>query len=152
MKPGLNTGATHTVHRLIEQELTVPHILPGTLLERGETVLASGYLVALLETACWQVVHPHLDPHESAVGVEFALTHCAPAWPGDLVEITVTCTQISHETRDVEWHTSATNLRTRKVIGRMRHRLRVVDSHRFQEHTMRPRPDAPNSGPRQPES
>ncbi|TDD37786.1 thioesterase family protein [Saccharopolyspora elongata] len=152
MKPGLNAGTTHTVHRRIEQELTVPHILPGTLLERGETVLASGYLVALLESACWQVVHPHLEPHESAVGVDFVLTHCAPAWPRDLVEITVTCTRVSSETRDIEWHTSATNLRTRRVVGRMRHRLRIVESNRFQERTMRPRPSVRNSDPRQPES
>ena len=51
-------------------------------------VLASGFMVGLIEWACIKAVNPHLDwPQEQTVGIDFQLTHTAATPPGLTVTV-----------------------------------------------------------------
>ncbi len=51
-------------------------------------VLATGYLVALAEWACIELIKPHLDwPREQSLGTHVSLSHLAATPPGLTVEI-----------------------------------------------------------------
>jgi fluoroacetyl-CoA thioesterase len=51
-------------------------------------VLATGYLVALCEWACIELIKPHLDwPGEQTLGTHVDLSHLAATPPGLTVEI-----------------------------------------------------------------
>ncbi|MGI8307088.1 thioesterase family protein [Saccharopolyspora hattusasensis] len=131
MRRGLHIGAYGVSHHLVREDQTVRHILPGSCLERGEPVLATGYLVAILENACWRILSPYLQMHETTVGVDFTLRHTAPALPGDVLHVVASCTEIANS-NDVSWMVEARNLRTGEVVGSLRHHsLRVMDRARF---------------------
>lgn len=58
-------------------------------------VLASGFMVGLIEWACIQAIKPYLDwPGEQTVGVGFQLSHVAATPPGLTVSIEVELTQM----------------------------------------------------------
>lgn len=134
MKSGLLQGHEEHVRYQVKPELTVPHILGGTrgpsLLETsGEPVLASGFLVALIENTCWQATVPFVEDDESIVGRLFELDHTSPAVAGDDLDIAVTCrqvTELSSHTYDVVWRTVATSQRTDRAVGVMQHHLYVL--------------------------
>ena len=51
-------------------------------------VLATGYLVALAEWACIELIKPHLDwPAEQSLGTHVNLSHTAATPPGLTVEV-----------------------------------------------------------------
>lgn len=51
-------------------------------------VLASGYMVGLIEWACIKGINPHLDwPAEQTVGIGFQLNHSAATPPGLTVTV-----------------------------------------------------------------
>ncbi len=70
---------------------TVPHLLPESPeFQAMPEVLASGFMVGLIEWACIQAINPHLDwPREQTVGVGFQLSHTAATPPGLTVTIEV---------------------------------------------------------------
>lgn len=85
LKPGLAIGLQYTV----PEDRTVPHLFPdipeGRVMPR---VLASGFMVGLVEFACIQAINPHLDwPREQSVGIGFNLSHTAPTPPGLTVAV-----------------------------------------------------------------
>ena len=88
MKPSLRAGLEHRLRYRVPADKTVPFLLP----EAGEfrqmpQVLATGYLIGLLEWACMKVVHPHLDADETTVGTRIDASHCAATAPGMEVEL-----------------------------------------------------------------
>jgi fluoroacetyl-CoA thioesterase len=51
-------------------------------------VLASGYMVGLIEWACIQAINPHLDwPRTQTVGIDFQLNHSAATPAGLTVTV-----------------------------------------------------------------
>ncbi len=84
MKDSLQAGLCFEFHYTVPEDKTVPHLLP----ESPEfiampKVLATGYLVGLVEWACIRAVNPHLDwPREQTVGIGVFLTHSAATPPG----------------------------------------------------------------------
>ena len=53
-------------------------------------VLATGFMVGLIEWACIRAVNPHIDwPREQTVGIGVNLTHTAATPPGLTVTINV---------------------------------------------------------------
>ncbi len=89
MKPSLQPGLTFEFHFPVPAERTVPALLPESpefqLMPR---VLASGYMVGLIEWACIQAINPHLDwPTEQTVGIDFQLNHSAATPPGLTVTV-----------------------------------------------------------------
>ena len=80
-------------------ERTVPHLLP----EADEfsvlpEVLATGYLVGILEWTCRLALAGHLDDDEATLGVHVDITHEAPTPPGTPVTVEVELTAIDART------------------------------------------------------
>lgn len=84
MKPSLREGLTFQFSHVIGQRHTVPSLLPESpefqLMPR---VLATGFMVGLVEWACILALKPHLDwPREQSLGVGLDLSHAAATPPG----------------------------------------------------------------------
>lgn len=89
MKPSLKVGLTFEFQFPVPPERTVPHLLPESPeFQLMPQVLASGYMVGLIEWACIKAINPHLDwPREQTVGIDFQLNHSAATPPGMTVTI-----------------------------------------------------------------
>jgi fluoroacetyl-CoA thioesterase len=89
MKDSLQPGQEFEFKFLVPENKTVPHLFPESpefqLMPR---VLASGFMVGLIEWACIQAINPHLNwPQEQTVGIDFQLTHTAATPPGLTVTV-----------------------------------------------------------------
>ena len=84
MKDSLREGLGFQFTCPVDQGLTVPSLLPRSIeFQQMPRVLATGFLVGLMEWACVRAVNPHLDwPAEQTVGVHVDLSHRAATPPG----------------------------------------------------------------------
>jgi fluoroacetyl-CoA thioesterase len=91
MKDTLQPGLGFRFSFPVPANRTVPHLLPESPeFQAMPEVLASGFMVGLIEWACIQAVNPHLDwPREQTVGVGFQLSHTAATPPGLTVTVNV---------------------------------------------------------------
>jgi fluoroacetyl-CoA thioesterase len=89
MKPTLQPGLAFEFQFPVPEERTVPFLLPDSPeFQLMPKVLASGFMVGLIEWACIQAVNPHLDwPREQTVGIDFQLNHTAATPPGLTVTV-----------------------------------------------------------------
>ena len=92
MKESLQPGLSFEFRFQVPETRTVPYLLPESPeFQLMPNVLASGFMVGLIEWACIQAVNPHLDwPQEQTVGIGFALNHTAATPPGLTVTVRVT--------------------------------------------------------------
>ena len=91
MKDTLRPGLTHRFQFRIPPSKTVPHLYPESQMFREmPEVLATGYLVGLVEWACIEALRPHLDwPREQSVGTHVSFSHVAATPPGLTVTVDV---------------------------------------------------------------
>jgi fluoroacetyl-CoA thioesterase len=91
MKETLQPGLRFSFSFPVPANRTVPYLLPESPeFQAMPEVLASGYMVGIIEWACIQAINPHLDwPREMTVGVGFQLSHVAATPPGLTVTIHV---------------------------------------------------------------
>jgi fluoroacetyl-CoA thioesterase len=97
MKDSLKPGLIFEFLYQVPKNRTVPHLLPESA-EFGQMpeVLASGFMVGLIEWACIQAINPHLDwPHEQTVGIDFHLNHTAATPPGLTVRVQVRLEEVA---------------------------------------------------------
>ena len=96
MKPSLRPGIRHTFRFQIPESKTVPNIYPEAAdFQLMPRVFATGYLVALCEWACIDLLKPHLDwPDEQSVGTHVNLSHTAATPPGLMVTVEATLDRI----------------------------------------------------------
>lgn len=89
MKPSLQPGLRHTFRFTVPENKTVPHIYPEAAdFQDMPRVFATGYMVALCEWACIDLLKPHLDwPREQSVGTHVNLSHTAATPPGLTVTV-----------------------------------------------------------------
>jgi fluoroacetyl-CoA thioesterase len=89
MKDTLRPGLEGTFRYRVPADKTVPRICEEAPdFQMMPAVLATGYLVALAEWACIELVKPHLDwPREQTLGTHVNLSHVAATPPGLTVEI-----------------------------------------------------------------
>ena len=89
MKETLSPGLEGTFRYRVPASKTVPHIYEEAPdFQMMPAVLATGYLVALAEWACIELIKPHLDwPAEQSLGTHVSLSHTAATPPGMTVEI-----------------------------------------------------------------
>lgn len=89
MKDTLQPGLEFKYEFKISEDHTVPRLLPDSPeFAQMPHVLASGYMVGLIEWACIKGINPHLDwPHEQTVGIDFQLDHTAATPPGLTITI-----------------------------------------------------------------
>ena len=89
MSQTLKEGMTFEFSYRVPAEKTVPHLFPE-FPEGGKMpeVLATGFLVGLMEFACIKFINPHIEwPRQQTVGIQINLSHTAAAPPGFTVTI-----------------------------------------------------------------
>ncbi len=130
MRESLQPGLSHTLRYLVPENRTVPHLLPESPDFAGlPTVLATGYLVGIVEWACMEALQRHLDESESTLGVYVDLSHDAPTLPGATVSIDVTLSAV--EGRSLTFDVRAFD--DNGPISAGTHRRGVIDRDRFND-------------------
>jgi fluoroacetyl-CoA thioesterase len=91
MKETLKPGLTFQLRFTVPENKTVPCLFPESPeFQLMPEVLATGFMVGLIEWACIRAVNPHIDwPREQTVGIGVNLTHTAATPPGLTVTINV---------------------------------------------------------------
>ncbi len=99
MKASLLPGISYEFSYTVPDEKTVPHLLPESQEFRVmPNVLATGFLVGLIEWTCIQAVNPHLDwPAEQTVGTGVNISHSAATPPGMTIKIKVVLEKVDRK-------------------------------------------------------
>lgn len=89
MSPDLQAGVRFSWSYVIPQRATVPNLYHDTDFCRDmPDVLATGYLVGMMELACTNGIMPYVDwPREQSVGTLVQFSHLAATPPGMALEI-----------------------------------------------------------------
>lgn len=127
--PTLQPGLRHEFIYTVPPNKTVPNLYPeaedfGVMPE----VLATGFMVGLIEWTCIQLVNQHLDwPAEMTLGIHVDVSHEAATPPGLQVTTTVELTKVDGRLLEftVEAHDGV------DTIARGTHRRAVVDAAKF---------------------
>jgi len=125
LRPGLEGVFRYRV----PESKTVPRIYEEAAdFQLMPRVLATGYLVALVEWACIELIKPHLDwPREMTLGTHVDLSHVAATPPGLTVEVTAELAAV--EGRKLSFAVRAHD--GIDLIGEGRHERHVIDTERF---------------------
>jgi fluoroacetyl-CoA thioesterase len=96
MKETLQPGLTHQFKFEVPSTKTVPHLYPESQMFRQmPEVLATGFMVGLMEWACIEALRPYLDwPQEQSLGVLVNFSHLAATPPGLTVTVDVTLDRV----------------------------------------------------------
>ncbi|MGD2140106.1 MAG: thioesterase family protein [Burkholderiales bacterium] len=91
MKDSLQPGLSHQHRFTIPKTKTVPYLYPESdMFREMPEVLATGFMVGLLEWACIELLRPHLDwPDEQSLGTHVDFSHLAATPPGLTVTVDV---------------------------------------------------------------
>ena len=131
MKPTLKPGIEHEFAYRVPESKIVPALYPeAEEFQLMPHVLATGFLVGLIEWACVKALHPHLDwPDEQTLGTHINISHEAPTPPGLEVKARVKLTAV--EGRRLFFYVEADD--GDDIISRGTHERFVVDRARFVE-------------------
>jgi fluoroacetyl-CoA thioesterase len=137
MKDTLKPGLAHSFRFRIPETKTVPHLYPESgMFREMPAVLATGYMVGLLEWACIEAIRPHLDwPAEQTLGTHVNFSHEAATPPGMTVTVEVRLTAVEGRklTFAVEAHDGMDRISTgtheRFVIDAARFNAKVAAKH-----------------------
>lgn len=102
MRDTLKVGDVHVLTYKVPREKTVPFLYPESAdWQAMPEVLATGYMVGLMEWACIDHLRPHLDPGEGSLGTRIDVSHEAPTPPGFTVAVEVVVESV--EGRRITW-------------------------------------------------
>lgn len=120
---------THRHIFTIPQSKTVPNLYPESdMFREMPVVLATGFMVGLLEWACIELLRPHLDwPAEQSLGTHVDFSHLAATPPG--FTVTVDATLESIEGRKLVFSVVAHD--GVDTISTGRHERVLIDAARF---------------------
>lgn len=129
MREELQPGLKHEFRYRVPDNKTVPHLFPeATDFQHMPQVLATGYLVGLLEWACIDALRPYLDwPQEQTLGISIQTTHEAATPPG--MEVTVQVELQAVEGRKLRFALTAHDGIDRIAVAT--HERAVVKAERF---------------------
>ena len=83
MKDTLKPGLVHQFEFVVPESKTVPHLYPeAPEFQSMPAVLATGFMVGLMEWTCLQLLAPHLDEGEGSLGIHVNVSHQAATPPG----------------------------------------------------------------------
>jgi fluoroacetyl-CoA thioesterase len=130
MKTPLAPGLTFEFRFTVPESKTVPHLYPeSAMFQEMPHVLATGYLVGLMEWACIEALRPHLDwPREQSLGTHVNVSHIAATPPGLTVTVKVRLDKI--EGRKLSFTLSAHD--GVDTISEGTHERHVIDTRRFE--------------------
>ena len=129
MKDTLRAGLDGVFRYRVPESKTVPRIYPEAPdFQVMPAVFATGYLVALCEWACIELIKPHLDwPREQTLGTHVDLSHTAATPPGMTVQVHARLATV--EGRKLVFELSAHD--GVDTITEGRHERHVIDAERF---------------------
>lgn len=128
MRASLREGLTAQLTYTVPQERTVPHLLPESrYFSVLPAVLATGYLVGIVEWACMSVLNGHLDDDEQTLGIHVDLTHEAPTPVGGLLTVEATLTAVEGKRLTFSVH----GFDEAATVCRGVHRRAVIQTDRF---------------------
>ena len=129
MKDTLKPGLTHQFKFKVHPTKTVPRLYPESeAFQQMPEVLATGYMVGLLEWACIEAIRPYLDwPREQSLGTHVNFSHLAATPPGLVVTVDVTLDRV--EGRKLAFTLAAHDGVDRIAEGT--HERYVIDAARF---------------------
>ena len=125
LRPGLEGRFRYTV----PESKTVPRIYAEAPdFQMMPAVFATGYMVALMEWACIELIKPHLDwPREQTLGTHVNLSHTAATPPGLTIEVKTRLESI--EGRKLVFRVAAHD--GVDAITEGTHERHVIDAERF---------------------
>jgi len=129
MRDTLRAGLEGTFRYRVPDSKTVPRIYEEAAdFQMMPRVLATGYMVALVEWACIELLKPHLDwPAEQSLGTHVDLSHTAATPAGLTVEV---CARLE----SVEGRKLTFSIRANDGVDRIcegRHERHLIDPARF---------------------
>lgn len=128
MKPTLQPGLTSRHSYTVPPEKTVPYLfLEAPEIATMPGVLATPFMIAIMEWACTRLLNQHLEPGEGSLGVLVDVTHLAATLPGQTVSVDVTIEAV--ERGRVRFRVTARDELDK--IGEGIHERQVVPSDRF---------------------
>ncbi len=128
MKP-ITVGHRHTARYPVVERYTVPRLFEDDEHSRVmPQVLATPYLVALVERASTELIAGHLEGNEGSLGISIELQHTSPTLVGMHVEIEIVC--VAAEGRKLSFEFTARD--EFAEIGKGRHDRAAVDWTRFE--------------------
>jgi fluoroacetyl-CoA thioesterase len=96
MKATLKSGLTHRFTYRVPPGKTVPHLYPeAPEFQAMPEVLATGYLVGLMEWTCIQLLAPYLDAGEGSLGTHVDISHVAATPAGLNITVDAECTGVT---------------------------------------------------------
>ena len=131
MRETLKAGLEGTFRYRVPDNKTVPFIYEEAPdFQAMPRVFATGFMVALVEWACVELIKPHLDwPREQSLGTHVDLSHVAATLPGMSVEVRARLESV--EGRKLVFRVSARD--DLDLITEGRHERHVIDKSRFDE-------------------
>ncbi|ROT32909.1 thioesterase family protein [Micromonospora sp. HM5-17] len=128
MRASLRPGLTAQLDYVVPAERTVPYLLPESDdFAALPAVLATGYLVGIVEWTCMRALHGHLENGEQTVGVHVDLSHEAPTPPGATLTVHAELTAV--EGRQLTFTVHARD--DAATVCRGTHRRAVINAERF---------------------
>jgi fluoroacetyl-CoA thioesterase len=129
MKDTLQPGLSHQLRFRISATKTVPALYPEAAeFQAMPDVLATGFLIGLIEWACVLALMPHLDwPREQTLGTHVDVSHEKATPPGTIVTASVRLVAVDGRSLhfEVDAHDGV------DTIARGTHERFVVDRDRF---------------------
>ncbi|MGE0769080.1 MAG: thioesterase family protein [Hyphomicrobiaceae bacterium] len=128
MKPTLAAGLADSHAYDVTADNTVPRLaMDRSTFDDIPEVLATAYMVVMMEGACTKLLRPHLDPNEGSLGIAVNVTHLAATVPGQTVTVTATIEKV--EGRKITFHVAAHDGIDK--IGEGTHQRAIVPWDRF---------------------
>lgn len=124
MKKTLAPGATGEARHRVVTENLVSFRKPA-----APPVLATPWLLYVMETAAYNALLPHLDTGEASVGVGFEFQHLAPTPAGDTVVATAEVTAVDGNRVTLDFQARD----SRELIARGKHVRAVIQVDRFRQ-------------------
>jgi fluoroacetyl-CoA thioesterase len=130
MSPELQPGVHFEWQTTVPARATVPQLYHDTPFCRDmPDVLATGYMVGMMELACVHGMMPYMDwPREQSLGTMVSFEHVAPTPPGMRLTIKGEVTEV--EGRRVRFKLEAWDELERICAGT--HERHVIDPRRFE--------------------
>jgi fluoroacetyl-CoA thioesterase len=129
VKESLQPGLEYEFRFKIPPTKTVPQLYPESgMFQEMPEVLATGFMVGLLEWACIEAIRPHLDwPREQSLGTHVDFSHLAATPPGFTVTVKVRLKKV--EGRKLTFTVSADDGVDKITEGR--HERVIIDAAKF---------------------
>lgn len=96
MRDTLKAGLTYSERFPVTTATTVPELaIAADELQQMPGVLATPYMIAMMEIACTHLIRQHADPGEGSLGVGVWVTHLAATLPGQTVTVDVEVAEVA---------------------------------------------------------